>query len=156
MSIDIREAEERDLLNMSVLWSDLAEMHQEIMKEYTLADNARQEWIKFMEESMEKNNIISFVAEEKGEIIGFISVSLRRRARIFKLKNIGAIMDLTVKKERRHEGIGRSLVLRAESWIRERGFDLAVLTVAPENEGAMKFWNKMGYKTYLHKKLKKL
>ncbi len=155
MSIEIREANKSDLVKMSKLWSQLAEMHQEIMEEYTLADNARQEWVKFMEDSID-NNLVSFIAEERGEIIGFVSVSLRKRAPIFKFKKIGAIMDLIIKEERREEGIGTSLVLQAESWIRERGFDLAVLTVAPENKGAIKFWENLGYKTYLHKKLKRL
>ncbi len=156
MTFEIREADEDDLEKMSKLWYELALMHQDMMIEYALVHDAKYEWVKFMEESMKNNSIISFLAEEKGEVLGFVSISLRRRGPIFKLRNIGAIMDLIVREDMRNRGIGTSLVLKAESWIRKKGFHMAVLTVAPENQGAIEFWDKLGYKTYLHKKLKKL
>ena len=156
MTVEIRYAQEKDLLRMSKLWLDLAEMHEDLMEDYDLTENAQDEWINLMEEAMANNHVISFLAEEEGKLLGFISVSLRKRAPIFRLKNVGAIMDVVVEEGSRGKGVGTSLVLRTESWIRERGFELAVLTVAPENTGAMKFWDRLGYNTYLHKKVKKL
>lgn len=156
MTINIREAKVKDLTALSFLWYELAQMHDEMMKGYDIVDNPRKKWVELMKKNMEEGYFKTFIAEEDEGVLGFVSVSLRRRAPIFKVRDIGTIMDVIVRKDRRNEGIGSELVDRAEKWIKEKGIDMAVLTVAPENYKGVRFWDKRGYETYLLKKMKDL
>ncbi len=156
MVIRIKLAQKDDLDEITVLWYELATMHEKIMEGYDLSENARDEWKELMEKSLKRKDMITLIAWERGKILGFASVMLRNRAPFFKQKDMGVIMDVFVKKERRGEGIGGKLVKRAESWIKNKGIDLAIITVAPENQGAVEFWGEQGYSTYLLRQRKEL
>ena len=152
MSIEIREAEKEDIDKIVNLWYDLAVMHEELMEGYDLSKDAKVHWKEFVESGLKRNGMCSFVAEDKGELIGFLNVVIRERLDIFKETKIGMILDVFIKSERRGEGIGTLLTDRAEEWIRGRGVQVAVITVSPKNEGGVRFWDDRGYKTYLLKK----
>lgn len=156
MTIKIRAAKKYDLEDITDLWYELATMHEDIMNGYDLSPNPKAEWMDIMRDSFDDDNFITFVAEENGEIIAFVSSILRRRASFFKVKNMGIIMDIFVRGDRRGEGIGTSLVEAAEDWIRRKGVRLAIVTVAPENNDANDFWNGHGYNTYLLRRRKEL
>ncbi len=156
MVIDIKLAREKDLDEITALWYELATMHEEMMEGYDLSEDAREEWKGLMGKSLERKDMITLIAWEKEDILGFASVMLRNRAPFFKQKDMGVIMDVFVKKERRGEGIGAKLIHRAETWIKNKGVDLAIVTVAPENQGAREFWGEQGYDTYLLRQRKEL
>lgn len=156
MSVEIRKAEKKDIDRISVLWYELAKMHEELMEGYELSEKPIKAWKKVMKKNFEKNNMETFIAVDDGEIIGFTNAVLKKRAPFFKIKEMGMIMDVFVKRKRRGEGVGSRLVQEAEDWIRDKDFKVAVMTVAPENKGAVKFWKENGYSTYLLKQRKDL
>ncbi|MBS3817348.1 MAG: GNAT family N-acetyltransferase [Candidatus Thermoplasmatota archaeon] len=152
MSIEVRKAEEKDLDEVVEMWYDLATDHEKMMEGYDLSENARENWKDFVEKGLERNGMCTFVAEDEEELLGFLNVIIRERLAIFKETEIGMILDVFVKEERRDEGVGSKLTERAERWIDEKGVNVAVITVSPENEGGVKFWDDRGYETYLLKK----
>lgn len=156
MNLKVRTIREEDVEELSEFWYDLASMHEDIMEGYDLAEEPKVKWREFVKKGMERDGMVTFVAEEDDEIVGFVNVVMRKRASFFEYKEMGMILDLYVKKEKRRQGIGKKLVDISESWIRSKGVEIAVLTVAPVNEDAVGFWDDMRYDTYLQKRRKEL
>jgi len=156
MVVNIRNANKNDLDEIVEMWYTLATSHQEMMRGYELAEDCREKWRNFVEDGLDKEGMCTFVAERERDLVGFLNVVIRERMGIFEDAHLGMILDVFVKEEKRGEGVGTQLTKRAERWIKEKGINVAVLTVSPENERAVKFWDEAGYETYLLKKRKKL
>ena len=156
MDLNLREAEKSDIPKLADLWYELASMHENMMDGYELSDEPKKAWIEFILSNYDKKSMITFMAEDEGSVVGFVTVVIRERPDIFKDKKVGMILDLVVAEDRRNQGIGSALVDKSERWIKEKGVSVGVLTVAPENNGAVNFWDDKGYKTYLLKKRKDL
>ncbi len=156
MTLNIRKAKEDDLDEIVNMWYSLASTHQDMMRGYELAEDCREKWRRFVKDGLKKAGMCTFVAEKQRKIVGFLNVVIRERMSIFEDTHVGMILDVFVKEERRGEGVGTQLTNRAEKWIKEKGVNIAVLTVSPENERAEKFWEEAGYETYLLKKRKKI
>lgn len=156
MSLDIRKAKKDDLEEIVKMWYNLASTHQDMMRGYELAEDCREKWKKFVEEGLDREGMCTFVAEKENKLVGFLNVVIRERMGIFEDTYIGMILDVFVKEEKRGEGVGGQLTNKAERWIKKKGVNVAVLTVSPENERAVRFWEDIGYETYLLKKRKKL
>ncbi len=156
MVVNIRNANKNDLDEIVEMWYTLATSHQEMMRGYELAEDCREKWRNFVEDGLDKEGMCTFVAERERDLVGFLNVVIRERMGIFEDAHLGMILDVFVKEEKRGEGVGTQLTKRAERWIKEKGINVAVLTVSPENERAVKFWEEAGYETYLLKKRKKL
>lgn len=156
MTLNIRKAKKEDLDEIVKMWYKLASTHQEMMRGYELARDCREKWRNFVKDGLDKEGMCTFVAEKDNKIVGFLNVVIRERLGIFEDTHIGMILDVFVKEEKRDEGVGSQLTKRVEKWIKNKGVDIAVLTVSPKNERAVKFWEEMGYDTYLLKKRKEL
>lgn len=100
-----------------------------------------------MEEAWDEENLLKdgwsvFLAEDRGEIVGFI---------VFKVENgMGYIDNINVTREQQGKGIGRALVLHAERVVKSQGSHVMHTDTTENAEGiAWKsyfFWTKMGYK----------
>ncbi len=156
MNLKIRKAKKDDLDEIVRMWYSLASTHQEMMRGYELAEDCREKWRNFIEDGLEKEGMCTFVAEKENNLVGFLNVVIRERMGIFEDIYVGMILDVFVKEEKRGEGVGTRLTKEAERWIKNKGVKIAVLTVSPENERAVEFWEEAGYETYLLKKRKKL
>ncbi len=156
MDVKIREAKDEEISPLADLWYDLATMHEEFMKGYELSENPKEAWKRFIRDRREKENMTTLVAVDEEEILGFVNVVIRKRLDFFKQQRIGMILDLFVREEFRGQGVGSKLVERSEEWIKDHGSSLGILTVAPENEDGVQFWEDHGYETYLLKKRKEL
>ncbi len=151
MPVKIRKVEKKDLPEITEMWYKLATMHEDIVPGYDLSQNAKENWMEFVERGLERENMTTFVAEDH-ELVGFLNVVIRERLNIFEVTDVGMVLDVFVKKERRGQGIGTALLDRAEAWIKNKGVKTSILTVSPKNERAVKFWEDRNYETYLLKK----
>lgn len=87
---------------------------------------------------LERNEGLSFVAIKDNKVIGVILGSNDGRR--------GYIHHLAVDNKFQNKGIGKALVLKCLSKFREIGLYKTHVFVFPDNDNAIKFWNKMGYK----------
>ena len=87
-------------------------------------------------------NVI-YVAENEGEIVGYISVEVHREDRVFIY-----IDDFSVSKEYRGNGIGNALLNEAEKYASSLSIPVSSLHVEKSNERALKFYSKNGYKVF--------
>jgi len=73
------------------------------------------------------------------KIVGFIITAQQ--------KQHGHIVTIDVIEARRREGLGASMLLRAQARLRKRGAREVWLETATNNEAAIAFWEKHGYRT---------
>jgi ribosomal protein S18 acetylase RimI-like enzyme len=87
---------------------------------------------------------IVLVAEGPGGTpLGFIS--LRVSADLGGSER-GHVADLAVKEDARRMGIGRALMRAGEAWARERGLPVLSLDMWSTNQGALAFYERLGYR----------
>ena len=103
---------------------------------------------KFFLSAIKSKKQISFVAENKKEIIGFIIVSIRSAPQIFENKLEAVITDLFVKKEFRKIGVAKTLIKKAKQFAKKQNCPYVRLNVYYSNKLAQKVYDKIGFKKF--------
>ena len=82
-----------------------------------------------------------------GRVVGFVSVELRSAPPhpISVPRRYGYVWDLVVDEPVRRQGVGRALMTAAEAWIGTHGGSECMLNVYAFNEGALAFYEDLGY-----------
>jgi len=65
--------------------------------------------------------MVAFVAEQDGQLVGFVEVSIRPYAEGCRTDRVGYLEGWFVEAHVRRRGIGRQLFAAAEEWARSRG-----------------------------------
>ena len=89
------------------------------------------------------------VAEHAGAIIGFVKLRIMHALDrpVFVPRSYAEVDSLAVRAQYRRAGIGRALMERAERWAAERGLNEVQLNVWEFNQGAIAFYEELGYVT---------
>ncbi len=89
------------------------------------------------------------VAEGERELVGMLYVSVRNIPEGLPLRprRYGHVDTVSVRRDNLRRGIGRSLMAEAERWAAERGLERIELTVYEFNQGAIAFYDQLGYAT---------
>lgn len=106
-----------------------------------------------IERFLNRNPNTSFVAEENNIIIGIVLAGHDGRR--------GYIYHMAVSEDYREQGIGKQLVERSLSALREEGINKVALLVFNRNEIGNVFWDKQGFiaredVTYRNKELNRI
>ncbi len=119
----------------------------------------KEEWSKHMEEVFEKaakqkGSEIYVAEDENHAFLGYLFVG--ESYNIMTGQTYGFIYDIFVKEEFRGKGIGKTLMEKAETHCREKGYQRLALMVSAANEHAISLYRKMGLKPeqiYMSKEL---
>jgi ribosomal protein S18 acetylase RimI-like enzyme len=130
LELRIREATEDDLPAME--WEGefirFRRVYQDAMKE------------------AKKGKRVILVAEAGDALIGQIFVNLHSTWRTSSFgQRTGYLHSFRVKPEFRNQGVGRRLILQAESDLKARGYRRAVISVAKTNHDALRLYRTLGY-----------
>jgi GNAT superfamily N-acetyltransferase len=88
----------------------------------------------------------TFVAEERGRLLGTVSVDLiRARNRHMAIRRWAYVHSLFVRPEARRRGVARRLMRHALAWARRRGAGGAELGMAAANRGARRLYESLGF-----------
>lgn len=145
----IRPAQKYDLERIGDLWVILMAFHAELDPRFAIPAQGRTHYIRHVNLALRDNNYRVFVAEEQGQIVGYIIGYIAENSPIFPQSNYGFIADLCVIRSERRQGIGESLVAEICQWFRQRGMTNVQLNVAHHNEISQSFWRKIGCRDYL-------
>ena len=85
-----------------------------------------------------------FVAEVNGKPVGFVGCDTNWIS-IFEKDVVGEIHEIFVHPDWQGKGIGKTLLLKALSYIKSKNRKLAGLWVGIKNEKAKQFYRKMGF-----------
>lgn len=139
---------------MVKLWEMLAKHHEQVSEHFRLAWDSKRNWGKYLQKKFSEPSTKLIVAEEDGEIVGFMLCLLSPNAPIFKERKIGVISDVFVLEERRRKGVTRKMLDVAVRWFRKNKVRSVQLGVAHDNMEARAVWRNLGFEPYmLHKRL---
>ncbi len=106
-------------------------------------------WLKTVEgwlaESIEQHNQKSMVLiaeDEKGELVGFATVSHNAH---FAGQPQAYIGELATNETAEGRGAGTALVTACEQWAREQGYTLLTLSTGAANARALRFYHHLGF-----------
>ena len=122
--IDVRDAKVTDCVVIARL---IKEMWDELRPEIPLAEKSVEQMVIEMARSVEPATIYLKVAENNGEIIGFIHGSVHYQARLNKLT--GNCYDVYVRKEFRDSSLGVRMIEDLKEWMRKQGATQAFFIV---------------------------
>ena len=122
--IDVRDAKVTDCVVIARL---IKEMWDELRPEIPLAEKSVEQMVIEMARSVEPETIYLKVAENNGEIIGFIHGSVHYQARLNKLT--GNCYDIYVRKEFRDSSLGVRMIEDLKEWMRKQGATQAFFIV---------------------------
>jgi ribosomal protein S18 acetylase RimI-like enzyme len=80
-----------------------------------------------------------FVAEEAGQIVGYLTTRIDRGTRV------GRIPNLAVDEQHRGKGIAKALFSRAFHYFKEEGMLYSKIEALEQNEIAVAFYPRLGY-----------
>ncbi len=149
----IRKANLKDVPEIVNLWKKFMKYPDEILIKnnkklkpyFTKKKNAANMFRKYAQTNILSKDAVIHVAEIKGKLVGYSLSFIKKNIPIFKMKKIGYISDLFVKKEFRGMGISTRLKNEAIKWFKKRGMKHASIKVYKGNNLAHSIYKKWGF-----------
>lgn len=134
---------------MVELWEKLAKHHERLSDRFELAWDSKRHWRAYLEKRFSEISTKLIVAEEAGNIVGFMLCMLSPNVPIFKERKIGIIADVYVLEERRRKGVARKMLDVAVRWFRKNKARSVQLGVAHDNMEGRAVWRSIGFEPYM-------
>ncbi|HEC65345.1 MAG TPA: GNAT family N-acetyltransferase [bacterium] len=142
--IKIRKAQSRDLKGLQKLSSVTFIKNPEYDDDFVENFMMTSEGEKYMKRAIDAKNGVLFIAEEEGEMIGYINGDEMkvpyRKSKYFELENLGVVPGT------KRKGVGTKLLERITKWARKKGYNRIYLESYAKNEEALKFYRKKGFR----------
>ncbi len=133
--MEIRQAKNNDL-------SSLAEMYLALFRHISGPTTSSIEAMnRYANKKLHQKHHFTFVAEEKRELIGTITVRLMSKRR-------GHIIDAYVEPSFRRKGVLRNLENQVKAFLKKRKVTSITLEVQSDNVEGINSWKSLGYMTY--------
>jgi GNAT superfamily N-acetyltransferase len=128
------------------LWTALSAHHGQIDPIFEMRAGADLEIRRMVDAMLRDPDGAVFVGESMpGNLLGFCAVRVDRAPPILVERDRAEITDLLVRPPARRRGLGRSLVERANAWVRQQGLERCEVRVAAGNGEGQAFWRAMGF-----------
>jgi ribosomal protein S18 acetylase RimI-like enzyme len=151
MALVLREARAEDLPAICVLGQEANLLHHEAWPQVFAPPSDPSRDAPHWQQSIAKPDAVTFVAEQSGQVIAFITVSLVTESNpLLQSVLVARIGSVCVSAQFRRHGIGRSLMARTEQWAHERGARDIRLNVWAFNAEALRFYEGLGYAVRSH------
>jgi len=147
--VTLRNAEARDDAAVLRLWRELMDLHASLDARFALSEDADDAFLSYAEAARTRDDYRLRVAEVEKTVVGFAVSCILPNSPVYKTRWIGYINDISVTSSQRGRGIGELLVDDAVWWLKRNGAESVEVYVARMNEGAQRFWRKVGGREYL-------
>jgi len=145
----VRKATLDDYDELCALIAEVDELHRSnLPQRFREPEGPTREW-EYFRSVITDESVGFFVAEDDGELVGFVHVVVRdsRDFAILVPRRYAFVDSIAVREELRGTGIGRVLMERAHEWATSMGATEMELNVFEFNEDAVAFYRKLGYRT---------
>ncbi len=150
-NFQIRLATTSDIPAIMELWNDLMAFHQPLNSFFELCSDANEKFLTYLQSNIqntEKAHV--FIADVNNQVIGYMMGVILNTAPVFKISQVGEIMDAFVTKEFRRQNIGELLFNELKTWFQIKNVNHIDVNIAVGNSLSSQFWAKMGFKPLLH------
>ena len=139
----IREATSKDVDGLIPLWLELMEYHAPISFVFEVSEAYALLARKDVQDAVENKHMRFFVAEENGELLGYVTCAILTRPSAMKFTKRGQIEGIYVRAK--SKGTGTLLVNKVKEWFKSEHVEFMTLMVAIKNDQGVAFWKKMGF-----------
>jgi ribosomal protein S18 acetylase RimI-like enzyme len=148
--VNIRNAKSSYIDAMFQLWVESMEYHKQF-DPLLFGFDAQHAAVgkRFITDQLKKATTLLIVAEKNNKIIGYLLAEIRDRLPFQTLKKTGFIFDIVVAEKERCKGIGTLLLNRSFEFFKKKKISTVMLSVSEKNSGAIKFYEKHKFITYL-------
>ena len=144
--MQIRRATLNDLDDIESLWQEMVDFHLALDDYYSLAPEAHTNHREYMAGLIQDETRRIFVAEDNGQLLGYLMAEVSDYPPIYIYKSYGHIGAISVAASARRTGIGRQLLEIALDWFCEQGLQRVECGVAVNNSVSQGFWKAMGFR----------
>jgi ribosomal protein S18 acetylase RimI-like enzyme len=157
MNIQIRRAAVKDYEAVCALYEEIDALHRTHLPQLFQKTNGPAREREYFQGLLADENVGFFVAEINGALVGFVHAFVRDAPDIpiFTPRRYAVVDCIVVKAEQQKNGFGRLLMAHMEAWAADKGAGSIELNVYEFNQGAVSFYEGLGYQT-LSRKLKKI
>ena len=147
-SVTIRIATRADVAAIGRLGALLVRVHHDFDAQRFLAPTPQTEtgYGNFLGTQMAERDIIVFVAEREGKVVGYTYAGLEGVDYMALRGPAGALYDIVVDPEFRGQGVGQKLLEATITALRERGAPRIVLSTAEKNASARRLFARAGFR----------
>ncbi len=147
--VEIRAATVRDIGQILPLWDALAAFHGELDPALAVTRGAVRDYAEFLGLTIGHPDTCVMLGLEGARAVSFGLGRIQTLPLRFREQRRGWIQDVYTIPERRGQGIGRRVVEGLLEWFARRRVTLVELTVAVGNPDAVRFWERLGFTTYM-------
>jgi ribosomal protein S18 acetylase RimI-like enzyme len=134
-----------DLGNLIALSREFFAEYQRHDAEFFAVDTMRDDDIvAYFLRFLGKDDHAVFIAVSNEQIVGYITVCVESQASHWRVKRVGHISGLMVRKGNRRERIGTQLLEHAKAYFREHGLKYYTVSTAVQNREALEFYQRRG------------
>jgi ribosomal protein S18 acetylase RimI-like enzyme len=90
-----------------------------------------------------------FVAEQKGEVVGYVVLEKKTRPPVLAHSHYGAFGEICVAPAARRTGVGEALVAAGLKWFEGEGLSVIEVGYAANNPMSVPFWEGQGFRPYM-------
>jgi ribosomal protein S18 acetylase RimI-like enzyme len=147
-NIAIRRAEARDLPPLGRLGAVMVRLHHGFDSARFMAPRANIEegYAWFLGTQLAAPDVFVAVAEQGGEIVGYVYAGLEEESWKELRGPAGFIHDLVVDERARGQGVGTRLAEAAAAWLESRGAPRVMLWTAQKNELAQRLFERIVFR----------
>jgi len=150
-TVRFRPATTRDITRILPLWDELAALHGALDPALAVTEGAAREYGEFLREIIGQTDTCMMLGVEDERIVAFALGRIQLFPLPLRDQRRGWIQDVYTIPERRRLGVGRRVVEELLAWFLARRVSLVELTVAVGNDEALRFWEALGFGTYMHR-----
>jgi len=147
-SLTIRRATGADLPTLGVLGASLLRAHYAFDQQRFMAPRGDSEagYAWFLGSQLKEDDVAVFVAEQAGNIVGYVYAGLEPQSWKELREAAGFIHDVVVTPEAQRHGVASALIDAACEWFRSIGAPRVVLWTAEKNEVAQRLFTRLGFR----------
>lgn len=147
----VRPATVRDIRKIMPLWEELATLHGDLDPALAVGQGAEGDYAEFLGEAVRRPDTCVMLGEADGRLVAFAVGRIQVLPLPFREQRRGWIQDVCTAPDRRRQGIGRRVVEALLAWFDDHDVTLTELTVAVRNPEAIRFWERLGFETYMYR-----
>jgi ribosomal protein S18 acetylase RimI-like enzyme len=146
----IRNGRLKDSLKSVRVWYEFMDYHKRVSAmDNEMVDKAGEMWVQYFERHVRSPIRKALIAEQGGEVIGFLLGEIQKRPPIFKASYQAFLDSIGVVESKRNQGIGGLMLDHFAKWASEKGAPCIMLNVVVENTAAIRLYEKHGFKTMI-------
>jgi ribosomal protein S18 acetylase RimI-like enzyme len=152
LAVLIRKAERRDADALGTLGAMLMRTHYAFDPKRFLpaGEGSERGYGSFLSGMITSDDDCVFVAEDNGQIIGYVWGALEPLSWKELRGPAGFIHDIAVVESSRHKGVGTQLMQIAMDWLRDHGAPRVILWTAAPNAAAQSLFRRLGFRDTMY------